>query len=342
MGTSLNRRHFLSALAVSPWAAAASGRFLQVQKPEATMKSKRASEALVRLRGPMVSVTIPFADDGAIDFSGLRRWVAFLCERRVPVLFMTLGDSELEFLTEAEIEAVTRTIVREAAGRTLVCGGTGPWATRQMIEFVKRMGDSGVDAMNLHFTPRIAAAEEYERAFAEVAASTEMPLLAYEVSGNFTLPLVKAIARLPTVIGMKCHDALYGYYDYARATRNDGFALLGPGQMRQHLFGHQVGSPAWLCLVSSLAPEIGLRFHDAIGRDDIKAARQLVFDYEEPLLELTRGYGWPHAYKSIQYIAGHYRTNAMRPPRRANTATQVELLRELLRERFGIRNHQVR
>ena len=194
------------------------------------MKSKRASEALVRLRGPMVSVTIPFADDGAIDFSGLRRWVAFLCERRVPVLFMTLGDSELEFLTEAEIEAVTRTIVREAAGRTLVCGGTGPWATRQMIEFVKRMGDSGVDAMNLHFTPRIAAAEEYERAFAEVAATTEMPLLAYEVSGNFTLPLVKAIARLPTVIGMKCHDALYGYYDYARATRNDGFALLGPGR----------------------------------------------------------------------------------------------------------------
>jgi len=55
-----------------------------------------------------------------------------------------------------------------------------------------------------------------------------------------------------------------------------------------------------------------------------------------------RGYGWPHAYKSLQFLAGHYRTNAMRPPRRANTAPQLEPLRVLLRERFGIGNYQLR
>ena len=119
---------------------------------EASPKSKRASEAYRRLKGPLASVTIPYSDDGSIDFESLSRWVDFVCEQQVPVLFMTLGDTELDFLTEAEIEAVIRAVVKDADGRALVCGGTGPWAPRQSIEFIRRIGDSGVDAVNLHFT----------------------------------------------------------------------------------------------------------------------------------------------------------------------------------------------
>ena len=312
------------------------GRPSPAQEARSPEKSKRAVEVFRRLRGPMASVTIPYRDDFSIDFESLRRWVAFACERQVPVLFMTLGDTELEFLTEAEIEAVTRAVVKEAAGRSLVCGGTGPWATRQIIRFIDRVSDCGVDAMNLHFTPRIRSADEYERAFSEIGASTDMPLLAYEVGGNFNLPLVKTIARLPTVIGMKCHDPLYGFQDYARATRHSHFGVLGPGRMQQFLFGHQCGSPAWLCLLATFAPELSLRFYDAMLRDDVKTAREMTFEYEEPVMEAVRGLGWPHTYKSIHLISGHFRTNLMRPPRASHTAEQIAPLRAVLREKFDI------
>ena len=129
--------------------------------------------------------------------------------------------------------------------------------------------------------------------------------------------MVKTIAQLPTVIGMKCHDPLYGFQDYARATRHDQFAVLGAGRMNQFLFGHQVGSPGWLCLIASFAPQISLRYHQAVLQDDLPTAREICFEYEEPLMESVRGLSFPHVYKSIHYLAGHYphQPHAV-PPRR--------------------------
>ena len=260
----------------------------------------------------------------------------FACERGVPILFMTLGDSELEFLDESEIEAVIRTVAKESRGRSLVCGGTGPWATRQIITFLRRISDSGVDAVSVHFTPRIAAADDVERAFAEISAASATPLLAYEVGGNFTLPLVRSLARLSTVIGMKCHDPLCGFQDYALATREIQFGVLGAGRMNQFFFGHQCGSPAWLCLLAAFAPEYSLRYHQAVLQDDLKTAREILFQYEEPLMASVRGLAFPHVYKSILSIAGHYRTNRMRPPRVAHTELQMAPLKKVLQETFGI------
>ena len=135
---------------------------------------------------------------------------------------------------------------------------------------------------------------------------------------------------------MKCHDPLYGFQDYALATRDSQFGVLGAGRMNQFLFGHQCGSPAWLCLLAAFAPEISLRFHQAVMKDDLKTAREIMFQYEEPLMASVRGLGFPHVYKSILYLAGHYRTNLMRSPRLAHTAAQMAPLKKVLQETFGI------
>jgi len=73
----------------------------------------------------MASITIPYNNDYSIDHGSLQAWVDFMCEKKVPVLFMTYGDSELGLLSEQEIEAVIRTVTKQARGRSLVLGGTG-------------------------------------------------------------------------------------------------------------------------------------------------------------------------------------------------------------------------
>ena len=53
-------------------------------------------------------------------------------------------------------------------------------------------------------------------------------------------------------------------------------------------------------------------------------------------MEAVRGLGWPHTYKSIHLISGHFHTNLMRPPRASHTAEQIAPLRAVLREKFDI------
>lgn len=299
-------------------------------------KQGRAATVLERLHGPLASISIPYSADFSVDHASLRRWTSFMCDEHVPVLFLTLGDGELDFLSEAEIEAVIRTVTAEAAGRALVVGGTGAWTTEQLVPFVLRLEDSGLDAINIHLNPRIAGADQVRRVFETIASKTEVPLLAYEEKANFDLPLIRQLAAMPTVVGMKCHEPLYGFYEFARSTRDDGFAVLGAGLMRQFLFGHQVGSPGYLCLLASFAPRLALEFYAAMQQGDFPAAQRIVFDDEEPLMEVVKPLGFPQTYKSLHYIAGHYETNLMRSPRTGNTAAQLEPLRAHLRERYGI------
>ena len=277
----------------------------------------------------MASITIPYNKDFTIDHGSLRAWVDFVCERRAPILFLTYGDSEIYNLSEKEVESVMRTVAAQAKGRSLVVGGTPHGWTGRTIDFVNRMGDCGVDAVNVHLYTKNET--EIQRALTEVAEKTNLPLLAYE--SNFSLDLVRRIAKVPGLVGMKCHAELYRYYDFIRETRDDGFQVLSAGQMKHFLFGYLIGSPAYLCPLTPFAPQIGLQFYQALEEGDYDEARQYIFDFEEPLLKVTIPLGYPHAYKSALYLAGLYKTNLMRPPKASNSLSSLEPLRAFLEEK---------
>ena len=319
----LNRRSLIKlGLAAAPAIVTAS------PAPTASAKPSSPKQVFERLKGPMASITMAYNKDYSIDHGSLRGWVDFMCDQQVPILFMTYGDSELYNLSEGEIEAVVRTVADQARGRTLVCGGTPRGWTGQLVNFINRLEDSGVDAVSVHNYSQNE--EEIYRALAQVAEQTKLPLLAYEA--KWSVDLVSRIAKLPQFVGMKCHAELYRYYDLIRATRNDDFGVLSAGQMKHFLFGNLIGSPAYLCPLTPFAPQVGARFYAAMQRGDMSAARQVIYDFEEPLLKVTIPLGYPHAYKSALYLTGHYKTNAVRPPKLTNTMEQIKPLRELLRQ----------
>jgi len=285
-----------------------------------------ANDVRDRLKGPMASITIAYNADFSIDHGSLRGWVDFMCDSKVPVLFLTYGDSELYNLSEREIEAVIRTVAGQASGRSLVIAGTPHGWSGATTDFINRLEDSGADAVNVHLYNKNE--EEIYRGLSQISERTNLPLLAYE--SKFSLDLVKRIAQLPSLVGMKCHAELYRYYDFIRATQDENFSVLSAGQMKHFLFGYLIGSPAYLCPLTPFAPQLGLEFYEALKQGDINTARRVIFDYEEPLLKVTIPLGYPQAYKSALYLTGHYKTNLIRPPKKSNSPAEIKPLREFL------------
>jgi 4-hydroxy-tetrahydrodipicolinate synthase len=279
----------------------------------------------------MASITVPYNKDYSIDHGSLAAWVEFMCENKAPILFQTYGDGELYNLTEKEIEAVIRTVAKQAKGRTLVVAGTPQGWTGQTVNFINRLEDSGVDAVNVHLYSQDE--DEMYRAYSQISEKTRLPLLAYE--SGLSVDAVKRIAQIPRFVGMKIHAELFRYYGFIRETQKHGFSILSGGQMKHLLFGYLIGSPAYLCPLTPFAPQVGLSFFRALENGDYPEARRHVFEYEEPLLEYTIPLGYPACYKSLIYLAGYYKTNLMRPPKETNPLADLAPLREFL-ERKGL------
>ena len=328
-----SRRWFVSRVV----AGAAAGSLLpnSLEAGEAVMKrNTRCQNVLDRLKGPMASITIPYNTDYSIDHGSLRAWVDFMCEKKAPILFMTHGDSELGFLSDHEMEAVIRTVTKQARGRSLVLGGTGKWWTGKMIDFINRVEDSGVDAINVHFGNLVRKDNEIYEAFRQVDERTQVPFLSAD--HGYSVDLMKRLASLPKMIGDKCHEELYNYHAFIRATKKYNFAIVGAGLMKHFLFGYLIGSTAYLCPITPIAPQIGIGFHDALKQGDMDQAREMVYKYEDGLLKITGKLGYPQCYKSLLYLAGLYKTTLVRPPRRSNHPEELGPLKAFLKEQQWI------
>jgi dihydrodipicolinate synthase/N-acetylneuraminate lyase len=329
----MNRRSFLRAAVGSLSLAVTAGLPGVSRGAPANDLDAASKKVLDRLKGPMASITIPYNKDFSVDHGSLRAWVDFMCENRVPILLLTYGDSELYNLTEAEIEAVTRTVAKQNRGRALFLGGTPHGWTGQLVDFINRVEDCGVDAISVHHYGE--KEDEIHRALSQVAEGTRLPLLAYE--HNWSQDLGRKVAKIPRMVGMKCHAELFGYYDFLRDTKEDGFAVVSAGQMKHFYFGYPFGSPAYLCALTPFAPQVGVQFYDAMLKGSIEEARPMIFDYEEPLLKVTIPLGYPQCYKSALFLQGLYKTQLVRPPKTSNTPEDLAPLREFLQKRGLLR-----
>jgi dihydrodipicolinate synthase/N-acetylneuraminate lyase len=294
-------------------------------------RTEKAKAVYRRLHGPQAAITIPFRENFEVDYDALREWTEFMCEADPPILFFTYGDGEIDVLSEEEIAKVNLTVLQQAKGRTLVVGATGPWWTGRMVNFVKRMEDAGLEAINLHFSHRILQEAQLYSAYERIAAETTIPLLIYD--SQLPTGAILKLATFPQVAGVKSHAGLYPFYDQVRETRESDFAVLGAGQMKQFLYGAQVGSPGYLCPIAPVAPGVSQRFYRAIRAGEWNEAGEIVFEYEEPLMKATIPLGYPQAYKAMLYLAGLYPTPYVRPPRISPSRESLADLRGFLQSK---------
>ena len=274
-------------------------------------------EILQHLRGPIVPVNVCFNADGSVDFSSVTCYVDWLCARRVPVVLLTYGSSEFMSLTNEEIWRLTAEVAQVVSGRSVFIASTAWWKPLQCREFLKHAETVGADAVKVQIHPWMPKEREPILGyFDRLEGASRVPLLAWgHTPPPLPIEIVVELAGRPYIIGMKNDgDPFYDYYDLIRSTRDQGFAVISGGQMRNFVFGHQLGSPAYLCTIAPFRPDIATEFHALLESGSYPEAWDIVFRYEEPWLKVATEVGWMTAIKSALKAYGLYPNNRPAPP----------------------------
>lgn len=291
-----------------------------------------------RLKGPVVPVNLCFTDDDQLDLEAIGRYVGWLCEQHVPVVLLTYGSSEFMSLTDDEIWALTARVGRAVAGGSLFIASTGWWPPARCREFLQHAEASGADAVKVQIHPWMGTRREVLLGYFDaVQDATSLPLLVW---GNWPSPypvdVVAELARRPQICGIKNDgDPFYVYYDLLRATRDQDFAVISGGQMRNFAFGYPLGSPAYLCTVAPFRPDVALRFYGALVAGQAQQAWDMVFRYEEPWLKLAEELSWLPCIKSALQACGLYPGRRLRAPAQWHSDEQYQHVRRTLEEVFG-------
>jgi 4-hydroxy-tetrahydrodipicolinate synthase len=291
-----------------------------------------------RLKGPVVPINVCFAEDDSVDYAATRRYANWLCEQKVPVLLLTYGSSEFASLRDEEIVRLTQELSQEIAGRALFIAATGWWCPQQTREFLQEAAQAGVDAVKVQIHPSLPVTRDVLVGyFDRIQDAADIPLLIWAAwPGPFPLDAVVELAKRPQVVGIKndC-DQFYTYYDVIRATAGEDFAVISGGQMRNFVFGYQLGSPAYLCTVAPFRPDVSLAFYRTLTARRYDEAWEMVFRYEEPWLKLAVKLDWLRSIKSALNLYGLHPNNHSRAPNVSHTAEQREQVRQCLAGIFG-------
>ena len=109
--------------------------------------TKTAEEVKVLLNGPVNSLPTPFLPDGEIDWDGVRKIIDVGIEGGSGVSLLTYGDSQFDFLSDAEVEALTTCLVDQVRGRALTVAATRRWSDARAVDFAHFCRQLGVDAL---------------------------------------------------------------------------------------------------------------------------------------------------------------------------------------------------
>ena len=298
-----------------------------------------------RIKGPVVPLNICFTEDDDVDFLAMRRYVNWLCEQKVPVLMLTHGSSEYCWLSDEDIWRLTAELAEEIAGRSLFITSTGWWPPKICIKFLRHAEESGADIVKVQVSSWIvsnagpAKGEVFRTYHDRIQDAAGIPLMLWcnsAGSGAIPVDVIAELAKHPQIVGVKNDEDAFGYYyDLIRATSEEDFAVISGGQMRNFVYGYQVGSPAYLCTVAPFRPDIALAFHHLLLDGNLGDAWQMVFRYEDKWLRAACDMNWLLSIKSAIHLHGLLPNNRPGGMGRPHSTDELEGIRRCLESVFG-------
>ena len=303
---------------------------------------ERAIKTYERLKGPVVPINLCFTESGDVDFTAICRYADWLCRQQTSVLLLTYGSSEFAWIRDEDLYRLTAELAETVAGRSLFVTSTMFWNPSACRDFLKHADKVGADAVKVQTNPWGGVQNDpgvfvdYHR---RIVDASPIPLLLWCNSGGqgaVPADAVAQVASIPQVIGCKNdEDAFYYYYDLTRATAGMNFAVVSGGQMRNMIFGYQIGSPAYLCTIAPFRPDIANEFYQLLTERRFDDAWEFVVRYEDRWLKLAIELDWLLCIKSALHLHGLYPNNLPFPIRAPLTDAQYEHVRQALEQVFG-------
>ena len=304
-----------------------------------------ARSTVERLRGPVVPINICFTADGEVDLPAMRRYADWLCAQGVPVLLLTYGSSEYAWLSDDDIHRLTAEIAEAVAGRACFVTSSNWWPAKVCTDFLRHAQSAGADAVKVQINMWAMSGAGSQRRevllkyFECIESETSIPLLLWcNSAGRDPLPvdLIAEMAKRERIVGLKNDDhPFYYYYDLCQATRDEDFAVISGGQMRNFVLGHQLGSSAYLCTTAPFRPDIALAFCEKLEAGDYDGAWAWVSRYEDPWLAEASRVGWLRGIKTAMYLCGLQPSDRVGGTWQEASPDEREAVRRCLVEVFG-------
>ena len=216
------------------------------------------------LRGVILPLITPFAEDLSVDYEGLGRLVDYFIEEKGVDGIVACGTTgESATLTHSEHLEVIKAIVKQNRGRVPIIASTGSNATREAIELTRQAEEAGADA-TLQVGPYYnkPTQDGLFNHLAAVAGSTRLPVLIYNIPGRTgrnidPQTIVRLWSEVPNVVGLKdCSNDLQQTMAIYRETDPETFKIYsGEDLMTFSLVCHGAAG-AIAAVAHVVAPEV--------------------------------------------------------------------------------------
>ena len=238
------------------------------------------TELKSRLRGVVVTVLTPFADDYSLDTGALHDNVQRMVEKGVHVLVGAGSAGEFSSMSPEEFGQAVSTVVKAAGGRVPVLGGASHSGTHECIKLCRIAEEAGADGLLIVPPYYLKPSNEglllhYEM----VAEAVNLPIAVYNNPGfskvNVTPQLCLALLeRVPQIISIKeTSGEIFQFYETLRLLGNRIPILMG--REITAFFGLACGSPGYVSSLANLAPELCIQLYDAFQEGDLEKAKRV-------------------------------------------------------------------
>ncbi|MDR1869094.1 MAG: 4-hydroxy-tetrahydrodipicolinate synthase [Treponema sp.] len=162
---------------------------------------------MTQFRGAFTALITPMKESGKIDYDGFRRLIEFQLTEGIDGIVPLGTTGESPTIDEDEEEKLIKIAMKTAGGKVPVIIGSGSNDTKHMVSYVQRAKKHGADAA-LVVTPYYNRPNDdgLLRHF-EAAAKPGIPIIIYNIASrtgrNIPTPLMKEIAKIPGIAGVK-------------------------------------------------------------------------------------------------------------------------------------------
>ena len=283
-------------------------------------------------RGTATAMVTPFTPDERVDFETFERQIEFQIAGGTDALLILGTTGESATMTDEEDRAVLAFAIEKIRGRVPVIAGSGSNCTAHAIERSAVAERLGADAL-LCVTPYYnnCTQKGLIKYYADIAASTSLPVIAYNVPGrtgvNIAPETMAAIADIPNVAAIK--EACGNIGQIARtAELIRGKCVLYSGDDGLGLDVLKLGGEGIISVATNVAPAQVKAMTDAFFSGDLAEAERLNAALQRLFKALFIEVNPIPAKAALAMMGlGH---NALRPPLTPIEPEHVGELREAL------------
>jgi len=214
-----------------------------------------------QLRGVFAPIVTPFRDQHIL-YSALTSLIEWYNETEL-LGYMPLGSNgEFQGLTEEESLRVLSLVMKAKKKDKIVVAGCGRESAYATVEFIKKVGDLGLDMAFLlaphYFVDRMTDDALFQY-FTYVADHSPIPIVVYNApkfASNLiiTVDLMRRLSYHPNIVAMK-NSSLHPNADYAAAIPMDTDFYLIAGNIKTFYPGLLDGASGGVLSTASYLPE---------------------------------------------------------------------------------------